>query len=63
MDKYLARVQRFFPGAVALEVIGPTVWVLCQEWSLGDRVLPAGTVKLGSSPETAALADEIFNDR
>jgi hypothetical protein len=63
MIGFLERVKKLYPGAYALEVVGNKVWVHCHEldWKEG-RVLPAGTVGLVTSPESAALAAEILND-
>ena len=53
---FLARVREFYPGAYALRIVGATVWVDCRALP----GIPGGTVALGTSPATAALAREIL---
>ena len=58
----LARVHEHYPGAYALEIDGATVWVHCDPCAGNHRDIPGGTVALGTSPATAALAREILGE-
>lgn len=57
---FLARVQEIYPGAYALEVDSRGVLVHCDPCQWDHRDIPGGTVRLGNSPTTAALAREII---
>lgn len=54
----LADIRRIYPGAESVEVDRTRkVWVHCISITGGLRELPAGTVRLGTSPETCLLED------
>jgi hypothetical protein len=59
--EFLSRAQEIYPGAFALEVdrLG-AVWVKCDPCQWDHRDIPGGTVRLGTSPATAALEREIL---
>jgi len=56
----LERVHAHYPGAYAIRVEPGRVWVHCDPVQWGHRDIPGGTVSLGNSPATAALAAEIL---
>jgi hypothetical protein len=56
----LERVHAHYPGAFAIRVEPGCVWVHCDSVQWGARSIPGGTVQLGTSPATAALAAEIL---
>ena len=59
----LGRVRAHYPGAYAIRVEPGrvwSVWIQCDPVQWGYRDIPGGTVELGTSPATAALAAEIL---
>lgn len=58
----LERVHAHYPGAYAIRVEPGhgRVWVHCDPGQWNHRDIPGGTVQLGTSPATAALAAEIL---
>lgn len=58
-QEILNRIRAVYPGATSYEVdnLG-RVWVHCTPLHGGRRDIPGGTIRLGSSPTTAALANE-----
>ena len=56
----LARIRAVYPGAISYEVVGRDVWVHCAPLTGGRRDIPGGTVRLGTSPTTAAIEAEIL---
>lgn len=58
-QKILARIRAVYPGATSYEVDNlKNVWVHCAPLHGGRRDIPGGTIRLGSSPTTAAIAQD-----
>jgi hypothetical protein len=57
----LERVHAHYPGAYAIRVEPGRVFVHCDPGQWNHRDIPGGTVQLGNSPATAALAVEILS--
>lgn len=59
--EFIRAVREHFPTAYEVEVHGKTVYVRCDEqpdWSGWGRRISASTVRLGTSPATAVLAEK-----